>query len=164
MQKMTTNDVIIRHNFISKVIFKDGDATLSKNLKVKIMSMRIEYGKIHKFFDEDVQEFTKGIIDDRFNELSQKSDRTEEETKEYNDLINKYNNETNDYINSRATDVVEVKEFSFDMDEYSEILETNSSNDVTINDTKIPAPDFLEVLYELFVKEDEAEKIDEAAE
>ena len=150
---MTTNDAIIRHNFISKVIFKDGDNTLPKDLKIKIMSMRIEYGKVHKIFDEDVQEFTKGIMEDRFNELQQKPDRTEEENKEYNEFINKYNSETNDYINKRAMDPVEVKDFSFDMDEYTEIMEVNSANDVTINDQKIDAPDFLEILYDLFVTE-----------
>lgn len=153
MQKMTTNDAIIRHNFISKVIFKDGDNTLSKDLKIKIMSMRIEYGKVHKIFDEDVQEFTKGIMEDRFSELQQKPDRTEEENKEYNDFINKYNQETNEYISKRAMDPVEVKEFDLNMDEYTEIMEVNSANDVTINDQKIDAPDFLEILYDLFVTE-----------
>lgn len=150
---MTTNDAIIRHNFISKVIFKDGDNTLSKDLKIKIMSMRIEYGKVHKIFDEDVQEFTKGIMEDRFNELQQKLDRTEEENKEYNNFINKYNQETNEYISKRAMDPVEVKEFDLNMDEYTEIMEVNSANDVTINDQKIDAPDFLEILYDLFVTE-----------
>ena len=153
MQQMTTIDAIIRHNFISKVIFKDGDNTLSKDLKVKIMSMRIEYGKIHKIFDSDVQEFTQGIMEDKFKELQQKQDRTEEENKEFNELINKYNQETNDYISKRAMDQVDVKEFTFDMDEYSEIMDVNSANDVTINDQKIEAPDFLEVIYDLFVKE-----------
>ena len=151
---MTTNDAIIRHNFISKVVFKDGNTQLSKDLKIKIMSMRIEYGKIHKIFDEDVQEFTKGILEDRFNELQNKQDRTEEENNELNDLIAKYNQETNGYINKRSLDEVEVKEFSFNIDEYSEILETNSGNDVTINGTNIQAADFLELLYDLFVKEE----------
>lgn len=154
---MTTNDVIIRHNFISKVVFKDGDTQLSKDLKIKIMSMRIEYGKVHKIFDEDVQEFTKGIIEDRFTELQNKQDRTEEENKEFNDFINKYNQETNDYINRRSIDEVEVKEFTLNIDEYSEILETNSGNDVTINGTEIQAADFLEILYDLFVTEETKE-------
>ena len=158
MQKMTTNDAIIRHNFISKVIFKDGDAALSKDLKIKIMSMRIEYGKIHKIFDSDVQEFTQGIMEDRFKELQQKQERTEAEEKEFNEFINKYNQETNEYIAKRAMDPVDIKEFTFDMDEYSEIMDVNSANDVTINDQKIDAPDFLEVLYDLFVNnENEAE-------
>lgn len=148
---MTTNDVIIRHNFITKVLFKDGESTLSKDLKIKIMTMRIEYGKVHKEFDEDVQEFTKGVIEERFNELQNKQERTEEETKEFNELVNKYNALTNDYINKRAMDEVEVKEHTLNIDEYSEILETNSANDVEINGQKIAAPDFLEAIYELFV-------------
>lgn len=155
---MTTNDVIIRHNFISKVIFKDGESVLSKELKIKIMSMRIEYGKVHKSFDDDVQEFTKGIIEDRFNDLQAKQEKTDAENKEYNELVNKYNAETNEYIGKRAMDEVDVKDFSFNMDEYSEIMETNASNDVEINGQKISAPDFLEALYELFVSEGSSEE------
>ena len=150
---MTTNDAIIRYNFISKVLFKDGDAALSKDLKIKVMSMRIEYGKINKVFEEDVQEFTQGILEDRFNELQNKQDRTEAENKELTDLINKYNAETNDYINKRAMDEVEVNEYIFTMDEYMEIMETNAEKDVTINNQTLNAPDFLEAIHDLFVKE-----------
>ena len=153
MIKMTTNDAIIRYNFISKILFKDGDATLSKDLKIKIMSMRIEYGKINKVFEEDVKEFTQGILEDRFNELQNKPDRTDEETKELTDLINKYNAETNDYINKRAMDEVEVNEYTLTMDEYMEIMETNAEKDVTINNQTLNAPDFLEAIHDLFVKE-----------
>lgn len=152
--KLTTNDVIIRHNFITKIVFKDGDSSLSKDLKIKIMSARIDYGKIHKIFDDDVQEFTKGILEDRFNELQSKEKRTDEEEKEFNSLIDKYNRETNEYISKRALDEVDVKDFELSKSEYEEILETNSSNDVEINGQKINAPDFLEVIYELFVKEE----------
>ena len=152
MQKMTTNDAIIRHNFISKVIFKDGDTALSKDLKIKIMSMRIEYGKIHKIFDSDVQEFTQGIMEDRFKELQSKGDRNEEEEKEFNDYINKYNGETNEYINKRALDEVEVNEYEFSEEEFAEIMETNAEKDVTINNQTLKAPDFLEAIHELFVK------------
>ena len=150
---MTTNDAIIRYNFISKVLFKDGEATLSKDLKIKIMSMRIEYGKINKVFEEDVKEFTQGILEDRFNELQNKPDRTDEETKELTDLINKYNAETNDYINKRAMDEVEVNEYTLTMDEYMEIMDTNAEKDVTINNQTLNAPDFLEAIHDLFVKE-----------
>lgn len=153
MVKMTTNDAIIRYNFISKVLFKDGDASLSKDLKIKIMSMRIEYGKINKVFEEDVQEFTKGILEDRFNELQNKPEKTEEEKQELTDFINKYNAETNEYINKRALDEVEVKEFSLTMDEYAEIMNTNAEKDITINNQTLSAPDFLEAIHDLFVKE-----------
>jgi len=152
MIKMTTNDAIIRYNFISKVLFKDGDATLSKDLKIKVMSMRIEYGKINKVFEEDVQEFTKGILEDRFNELQNKPERTEEENQELTDFINKYNAETNEYINKRALDEVEVNDYSLSEEEFAEIMETNAEKDVTINNQKLNAPDFLEAIHDLFVK------------
>ena len=46
--KMTINEVMIRHNFINKILFKDDTSSLDKDLKVKIMIMRIEYVKIRK--------------------------------------------------------------------------------------------------------------------
>lgn len=152
--KMTTNDVIVRHNFITKVLFKDGDAQLSRDLKVKIMSMRIEYGKVQKAYAADVQEFTSNITTDRFNELQQKSNRTKEETEELQKLITQFNDEIGEYSRKRAMDEVEVKDFSFNADEYAEILEVNADNDITINNVNISAPDFLESIYDLFVKED----------
>lgn len=149
---MTTNDAIVRYNFISKVVFKDGDAALSKDLKIKVMSMRIEYGKINKEFEADIQEFTKGIIEDKFNELQNKQDRTDEENQELNALVDKYNQETNEYIAKRAMDSVEVNDYEFSEEEFSEIMETNAEKDVTINNNKIAAPDFLEAIHDLFVK------------
>lgn len=150
---MTVNDVILRHNFITKVLFKSDDEQLSRDLKVKIMSMRIEYGKVQKAYTADVQEFTNSVMTDRFNELQQKPDRTQEETEELQKLINQFNDEINEYSRKRAADEVEVKDFSFTPDEYNEILEVNADNDVVINNINISAPDFLESLYELFVKE-----------
>jgi hypothetical protein len=40
------------------------------------------------------------------------------------------------------------------MDEYSEILDVNSGNDVEINGNKIPAVDFMELFCDMFVQED----------
>ena len=149
---MTTDDAIIRYNFVSKIQFKDGDNALSKDLKIKVMQMRIEFNKINKVFNDDVKEFTEGITEDRFRELQQKEERTEEETKELNEFVNKYNQEINEYIIKRSRDEVEVNDYEFTVDEFSEIMETNSDKTITINGTEIPAPDYLEALYELFVK------------
>lgn len=149
---MTTDDAIIRYNFVSKIQFKDGGNALSKDLKIKVMQMRIEFNKVNKEFNDDVKEFTEGITEDRFKELQQKEDRTEEETKELNDLVNKYNQEINEYVARRSQDEVEVNDYEFTVDEFSEIMETNAEKDIVINGTTIPAPDYLEALYELFVK------------
>ena len=149
---MSINDIIIRYNFISKILFKDKDTSLSKDLKIKIMTIRIEYGKVNKTFEEDVQEFAKGIVEERFKELSAKIDKTEEEIKEFNELVSKYNNETNDYISKYFQNEVEVNDYNFTRSEFDEIVSVNSDNNVNINNNDIEAPDFLEAIYDLFVK------------
>jgi hypothetical protein len=73
---MTTNEALIKQNFISKILLKSGDNELSKALKVKIMQMRIKLGKIRKEFDEDVQEAIKGFTPEGYSELAQKNDKT----------------------------------------------------------------------------------------
>ena len=150
---MTTNEVLTRHNFVSKLLLKDGDKELSRDLKVKVMGMRIEYGKIRKQFDEDVQEFVKGLNSDRLTELQQKGDRTEAEEKELQELTDKLNGDYRAYVDSRLKADVTVSDKKFTEDDYAELVEVNAGNDVEINGTKLQATDFLEILYTLFFEE-----------
>jgi len=55
---MTLNDLLTKQNVITKVVLKEGDKELPKELKVKIMRIRMSYNKIKKQFDEDTQDFT----------------------------------------------------------------------------------------------------------
>ena len=150
---MTTNEVLTRHNFVSKLLLKDGDKELSRDLKVKVMGMRIEYGKIRKQFDEDVQEFVKGLNSDKLTELQQKSDRTEAEEKELQELTDKLNGDYRAYVESRLKEEVTVSDRNFTEADYAELVEVNAGNDVEINGTKLQATDFLEILYTLFFDE-----------
>ena len=150
---MTTNEVLTRHNFVSKLLLKDGDKELSRDLKVKVMGLRIEYGKIRKQFDEDVQEFVKGLNSDRLTELQQKGDRTEAEEKELQELTDKLNGDYRAYVDSRLKEDVAVSDKKFTEDDYAELVEVNAGNDVEINGTKLQATDFLEILYTLFFEE-----------
>ena len=150
---MTTNEVLTRHNFVSKLLLKDGDKELSRDLKVKVMGMRIEYGKIRKQFDEDVQEFVKGLNSDKLTELQQKGDRTEAEEKELQELTDKLNGDYRAYVESRLKEEVTVSDKSFTEADYAELVEVNAGNDIEINGTKLQATDFLEILYTLFFDE-----------
>ena len=150
---MTTNEVLTRHNFVSKLLLKDGDKELSRDLKVKVMGMRIEYGKIRKQFDEDVQEFVKSLNSDKLTELQQKGDRTEAEEKELQELTDKLNGDYRAYVESRLKEDVTVSDKSFTEADYAELVEVNAGNDVEINGTKLQATDFLEILYTLFFEE-----------
>lgn len=150
---MTLNDVLTKQNVITKVILKDGDKELPKELKVKIMRIRMAYNKIKKQFDDDTQEFTNQIISDELRELANKSERTPEEEARFNELNDKINSEYQEYLIQKGFE--EVKDTPDDvitMEEYSDILDVNSGNDVEINGNSVKAADLMEIVFDLFVK------------
>ena len=149
---MTLNDVLTKQNVITKIILKDGDKELPKELKVKIMRIRMAYNKIKKQFDSDAQEFANQIITDELRELSEKSNRTPEEDARFNELNNKINSEYQEYLIQKGLEeVLDMPDDTLSLDEYSDILDVNSGNDVEINGNKIKAADFMEVFYEMFI-------------
>ena len=150
---MTLNDVLTKQNVITKVILKDGDKELPKELKVKIMRIRMAYNKIKKQFDADAQEFANQIITDELRELANKSERTPEEEARFNELNDKTNSEYQEYLIQKGFE--EVKDTPDDvitMEEYSDILDVNSGNDVEINGNSVKAADLMEIVFDLFVK------------
>lgn len=150
---MTLNNVLTKQNVITKIILKDGDKELPKELKVKIMRIRMAYNKIKKQFDDDTQEFTNQIISDELRELANKSERTPEEEARFNELNDKTNSEYQEYLIQKGFE--EVKDTPDDvitMEEYSDILDVNSGNDVEINGNSVKAADLMEIVFDLFVK------------
>ena len=151
---MILNDVLTRQNVITKIILKDGDKELSKELKVKIMRIRMAYNKIKKHFDDDTKEFSNQIVSEELRNLANKQDRTEEENSRFTELNNKANEEYTEYLIQKGLEeVTDVPDDTLTMEEYTDILDINSGNDVEINNVKIKAADFMEIVFELFVKE-----------
>ena len=117
------------------------------------MRIRMAYNKIKKQFDDDTQEFTNQIISDELRELANKSERTLEEEARFNELNDKTNSEYQEYIIQKGLE--EVKDTPDDvitMEEYSDILDVNSGNDVEINGNSVKAADLMEIVFDLFVK------------
>ena len=152
---MNLNDVLTKQNFISQLLLNSGDKELSRELKVKIMRIRMAYNKLRQQFDNDVQEFTKELVPDELRELSSKENLTEEENERYKELNDKVNSDYQVFLVQKGTESVELNvDDTFTMEEYIDILDINSGNDVEINGNKIKATDFLEIVHDLFVKED----------
>lgn len=150
---MILNEILTRQNVITKVLLSHGNKELPKELKVKIMRMRMAYSKIKKQFDEDTQEFSKQIVSDELRDLANKSDRTPEENKRFNELNSKANAEYQEYLIQKGKE--EVKDFTDTIltdDEYADILDINSDGEYEVNGQKIKAADLMEAVYELFVK------------
>ena len=148
--EMTLNEVLIRHNFITKLLLKDGNSELSKELKVKIMGMRIALSKFRAQFDQDAQEAIQGFKPSNFDALAQKQDRTPEEEKELKEMSDKLTEEYNAFVIAKGNELVSFDK-KFTEEEFGEIMEVNADNDVEINGNKLNAADFLEVIYGLFV-------------
>ncbi len=151
---MVLNDVLTKQNVITKIIIKNGDKELSKALKVKIMRIRMAYNKIKQQFDSDVQEFTKELVPNELQVLINKEQKTKEEELRFDELSSKINSEYNEFMIQKGNeDVILSVDDSLSIDEYADILDVNSDNDVEFNGNTIPAVDFMEVVYDLFVKE-----------
>jgi predicted house-cleaning noncanonical NTP pyrophosphatase (MazG superfamily) len=151
---MILNDLLTRQNVFTKLSLKEGDKELPKELKVKVMRIRMAYTKVKKNFDEEVQEFMQELITDEFRTLVNITERTPEEETRYQELNSKINSDYQEFLFQKGLEEVSEIEDTFTESEYAEILEVNAGNDVEINGAKIPAVDFLEIVYDLFVKED----------
>ena len=151
---MNLNDLLIRQSVFTKLSLKEGDKELPKELKVKVMRIRMAYTKVKKNFDAEVQEFMQELITDEFRDLANISERTIEEETRYQELNSKINSDYQEFLFQKGLEEVSEINDTFTESEYSEILEVNVGNDVEINGAKIPAVDFLEIVYDLFVKED----------
>lgn len=150
---MILNDVLTRQNVFTKIVLKDGEKELSKELKVKIMRIRMAYTKIKKAFDAEVQEFTEELVPQELKDLSAKQDRNDAENARMQELTNKVNSEYQEFLIQKGNEEVTPIDDALTMDEYSDILDINAGNDIEINGNKISAVDFLEIIYDLFVKE-----------
>lgn len=142
--------MMIKHNFITKVLLRDGDKELSKDLKVRLMSMRIELGKVRKQLEEDLQEAVKELTPKGYQELIMKENKTEEDKAQVEAWNKQINEEYNAYVDKRGKEEVQI-DTTLSKDDFAQIIEVNAGNDVEINGTKLNAADFLEVLYSLFV-------------
>lgn len=151
---MILNELLTKQNVFTKIALKDGEKELPKELKIKVMRIRMAYTKAKKLFDAEVQEFTEELLTDEFRELSNKTERTEVEEARFKELSDAINSDYQEFIFQKGMEEVKDIEDTLTMDEYSEILDVNAGNDVEINGNKIPAADFLEIVCDLFVKED----------
>ena len=146
---MTLNEALVRQNFLSKIVLRNNENELSKELKIKIIQMRAELNKLRNQFEEDSQEVIRELKPEGFDALYVKEDKTEEEIAELGNLTNKLTDEHNTFVLQKGKEEVSFDK-KFTIEEYGELMDVNY-NEVEINGNKLPAEDFLEIIYSLFV-------------
>ena len=150
---MILNEVLTKQNVLSQVILESDGKELPKELKVKVMRIRMAYTKAKKAFDAEVQEFVQDLMTDEFKELSNKSDKTEEENAKFEEMQNKINSEYQEFLIQKGNEEINKIDDDFTESEYFDIVDINSGNNVEINGNKIKATDFLEIFYDIFVND-----------
>lgn len=148
---MTLNEALVKQLFINKILLKNENKELSKKLKVKIMNMRILLGKVKVKFNSECKDFVDSLKSEEFEELNNKENRTEKEETLLKELINKINNDYNAFITEKGNEEV-LEDTKFTEEEYNQIIQVNADNDIVIEDSKLSASDFLEVIHTLFVE------------
>ena len=154
---MTLNEILTRQNVLNAILLKDGDNELGKELKVKIVRLRMAFNKYKKNLDEEVQEFTKELVPEELKTLQEKpeSERTEEENTRLKELVDKVNSEYNEFMTQKGNEEVKFDtNYSFTDDDFDSIVAVNAGNEVEINGNKVKSEDLIEAFYELFVNKD----------
>ena len=151
---MILNELLTKQSILNALLVKDGNNELSKELKVKLVRLRIAYNKAKKYLDEDIQEFTKELVPEELKKLQEKpeAERTSEEKAKMEEMIAKVNSEYSEFMAQKGKEEVTLESNdSFTEEEFDEIVAVNAGNEVTINDTKLKAEDLMEGFYALFV-------------
>ena len=151
---MTLNEILTRQNVLNAILLKDGKNELGKELKVKIVRLRMAFNKYKKSLDEEVQEFTNELVPEELKTLQEKpeSERTEEENSRLKELVDKVNSEYNEFMTQKGNEEVKFDtNYSFTDDDFDSIVAVNAGNEVEIHGNKVKSEDLVEAFYELFV-------------
>lgn len=151
---MTLNEILTRQNVLNAILLKDGKNELGKELKVKIVRLRMAFNKYKKSLDEEVKEFTNELVPEELKTLQEKpeSERTEEENTRLKELVDKVNSEYNEFMIQKGNEEVKFDtNYSFTDDDFDSIVAVNAGNEVEINGNKVKSEDLIEAFYELFV-------------
>lgn len=149
---MNINELLIKQQVFTNIALTNGSKELSKSLKVKIMRIRIAYAKIKKAFEEDVYEFTQNLMSEDFISLRDNQHRSDIEEQRFQELYKKLNSEYQEFLKQKGLEPVDVVDDILTEEEYEEIIDVHSGNVVEINGIQVTPEDFLEGIYNLFVK------------
>lgn len=153
---MNFNELATKQNVLNALILKDGNNELGKELKVKIMRLRIAYKKARKQVDEDINEFAQDLLSEDAKAIQQKpeKERTSEEAAILETAVNKANVEYKEFLAQKGLEEIPFSaNDSFTDEEFDELTDVNVGNTVTINEHEIKTEELLEAFYTLFVTE-----------
>lgn len=151
---MTLNEILLKQSILAPLLVKSGDDELNKELKVKIVRLRIAFNKIKNQFEDEIKEFSSSLIPEDLKKLQEipEDKRTLEDTQKIEELVNKVNSEYREFLEQKGKEEVTfTADDSFTDNEFDEIISVNAGNDVTVNGNNVKAEELMDSFYALFV-------------
>ena len=151
---MTLNEILLKQSVLAPLLVKSGDDELSKELKVKIVRLRIAFNKIKNQFEDEIKEFSSSLIPEDLKKLQEipEDKRTLEDSKKIEELVDKVNSEYREFLEQKGKEEVTfTADDSFTDNEFDEIISVNAGNDVTVNGNHVKAEELMDSFYALFV-------------
>lgn len=149
---MTINDAILRYNLLSVAKFVDGDYSISRELKIKLIRYKLDLEKVKNEFLTFQEKAMEEVKTEEYIALISK-DRNEQEQKRLEEITVSLNEELGKLVSNKTTELVEVRSFEYlTDDEFNDFLSVNVENEVVINGNTIDPNTYIELFYNNFVK------------
>lgn len=150
--EMTINNAVLRYNLISVMKFIDGEYSLSRELKIKLIRLKLDLEKIRDEFVSFQQKAMEEIKTQEYEELLNKENKTPEEVQHLEEITAELNEELGKLIQEKSNEMVNVKSFDYlTEDEFNQILSVNVENNPIINGSKLDFDTYVELIYKSFL-------------
>ena len=156
--KMSINDALIRYNILASLKYKDGDYSLPRDLKIKLIKCKISLEKIFNDFNSYQEKCLSEVKTDEYNDLIaiEEDKRTDEQKKRLEEVVGTLNQEMNELLFNKTMEEVDVPEFEYlSSKEFDSVLEVNIENEVTINGRTIDGGGYVDLIHQAFTSKEE---------
>jgi len=148
---MNLNSALLKYHIINSLIFVDGDYSVSRELKVKLIRYKFNFKKFFDEFNEIQSKYAEEVKTDEYTELISipLKDRTKKQADRLDKLVQEINSEYNSLINQKLSEEVNTDWYTpLNESEFDELLNVNVEHNVNINGTEINGTDFITLIHD----------------
>jgi hypothetical protein len=148
---LSLNEIIIYYELLSNILLKNEKYELPIELKIKVLQNRFNVYSNYKNYIEYIENNKNELFTDRYNELLNKKDKSDEEISELNEIISDINIKIEKLSQEKLNETCIVKFEYFDDNDFEELIKTNIENYPIINNQQLTPEVFLQYIFDNLV-------------
>ena len=148
---MNLNSAILKYHIINSLIFTDGEYSISRELKIKLIRYKFNFKKFVDEFNEAQSKYIEEVKTDEYNELISIpiEDRTKEQSDKLDKIVEDINNIYYSLMNQKLSEEVNTDWYTpLNETEFDELLTVNIEHNVNINGTEFNGTDFITLIHD----------------